>query len=135
MNYLHSDGEQRNRRSRYAKPCPACGAMIHPFDVHLQGDSFPCPSCDVRLKNDRKHMYVILAVSVLISGFVVFRLGPGDAMLVLLPGGTLVLSLAGFFLWGLIVPPVYREDRGRPFDRAPSLLLKDKNHKDKQTKS
>jgi predicted RNA-binding Zn-ribbon protein involved in translation (DUF1610 family) len=122
-------------KSRYAKPCPVCGALIHPFDVHLQGDSFQCPSCGERLKNDRKHIYLVFAVSVLLSGFLMFRHGPGDAGLIILPGGTLVFSLVGFFLWGLIVPPVYKRDRGKPFDKAPSLFLNGRHSEDKETKS
>jgi len=121
--------------SRYAKPCPACGAIIHPFDVHLDGDSFPCPSCGEWLKSDRKYAYTICAVSLLASGVLTFHLGYRNEMFILITiGATLVLSTAGVFLNGLIVPPVYKKVGGKGFDKLPSLFADEKHSEDKEIK-
>ena len=121
--------------SRYAKPCPACGAIIHPFDVHLDGDSFPCPTCGEWLKYDPKVSYVIYVASLFLSGAVTFSIGYRDVTLVLITlAGAVLLSILAILLYGLMVPPVYKKVGGRGFDKLPSLFVDEKHSEDKEIK-
>jgi hypothetical protein len=49
-------------------------------------------------------------------------------------GATLVLYLIGLFLFGTLVPPVYkRVEGGKAFDKVPSLFSNDKPGADKKS--
>ncbi len=49
-------------------------------------------------------------------------------------GATIVLCLVGLFLFGILVPPVYkRVEGGKAFDKVPSLFANDKPGADKKS--
>jgi hypothetical protein len=114
--------------SRYSYPCPACGASIRPSDIRLHGDSFPCPSCGEWLKSDPKYPYAICAVTILLATIVTWRIGYRDGVFIFITiGATVALCLVGLFLFGILIPPVYkRVEGGKAFDKAPSLFVKNK---------
>jgi hypothetical protein len=58
----------------------------------------------------------------------------GGAFILITIGATLVLSMAGVFLEGLIVPPTYKKVGGKGFDELPSMFLSDKPDEGKKTK-
>jgi len=131
-----ASGNQRIQRpiSRYSRPCPACGAIIRPSDIHWEGDSFPCPNCSEWLKEELKYDWAICVVSLAAATYETWRLGYRDAAFILITiGGAIVLSLVGLFFLGMLVPPQYKRDQGKAFDKALSLFGTNKSDADKKS--
>jgi len=120
-----------NTSSRFSKPCPACGRVIHPSEIPL-GDSFPCPSCGEWLTYDNRYSIAIWTGSILGAIVIAFHLGYRDANFVLVATFvTWVLGLLGLFILGLVVSLPLKLVKGKPFDRTASLHLTDKSESDK----
>jgi len=88
------------------------------------------------LKSDSKYSYTICALSLVLSGFLTWRIGYyHDGMFIFITiGATIVLCLVGLFLFGILVPPVYkRVEGGKAFDKVPSLFANDKPGADKKS--
>jgi len=67
-------------------------------------------------------------LSLALSGFLIWSMGYHDGAFIFITiGATIVLCLVGLFLFGILVPPVYkRVGGGKAFDKAPSLFANDK---------
>jgi len=87
------------------------------------------------LKSDSKYYYPIGALSLVLSGLLAWRMGYRDWVLISITiGGALLLYFFGLFLFGILVPPVYkRVEGGKAFDKTPSLFVKDKPGAGKKT--
>ncbi len=124
--------------SRYAQPCPICGAIIPPGKVSWK-PTFPCPTCGELLKIDDRPAYGIFAVGFLGAPLLAWYLGYQGAKLALVAGGILLLVLvSGFFLIALVLVPSYKPeqyDKSKPFDRVASMRLTTKPNADKKTNS
>ena len=120
--------------SRYSRPCPACGAVIRPSDIHLHGDSFLCPSCGEWLTHDQKYFWTFCALVLMAAAYETWRLGYRGAALIFIPiVGTLLMSFAGVVLLALLVPPKYKRVRGKAFENKLTLFPTDKSDLDKKT--
>ncbi len=120
--------------SRYSRPCPACGAIIRPSDIHRQGDSFPCPSCGEWLEYDHKYVWIFFAGCFGGVAYETWRMGYRDAAFIFISiGGTILLSLVSVFLQAILVPPKYRRVRGNALDKTLSLFGTNKSDADKKS--
>jgi predicted RNA-binding Zn-ribbon protein involved in translation (DUF1610 family) len=130
-----TNGDRRIKRPmpRYLRPCPACGAIIRPADIHLHGDSFPCPSCSEWLTQDQKYIWGFCAICLGAAAYETWHTGYRGAVFILITiGGTLLLSLVGVFLQGLLVSPKYKRVQGKPFDNKLTMFATDKTDSDKE---
>jgi hypothetical protein len=127
--------KEKQAMSRYSHPCPACGAIIRPSDIHGYGDSFPCPSCGEWLKYDNRNSLAICGVSLLAAAFVAWHiLGYRDAKFIFATiGATILLCAVGVFLEQLLFPSALRRVQGKAFDKTPSLFVKDNPGTGKKT--
>ncbi|SRR6266480_453787 len=120
--------------SRYANPCPVCGAIILPSDIHLYGDSFLCPTCGNWLKYKSNYTKAICAVSILVATSLTWRMGYRDTAFIFIAiAATIFLAISGVFLEGFLVSPAYKQVQGKPFDGTVSLHLTDKPDGGKKT--
>lgn len=124
--------------SRYAQPCPVCGAIILPKDIPWKS-VFTCPGCGEELKIDSKYTPWILAVSFLTGPMLSWLLGYEGSMFVIVAAGvTLPLLLLGILLGALVFVPGYKQaqfSKDRPFDRVASLRLTKKHNGQDKTDS
>ncbi len=87
------------------------------------------------MKSDSKYSYTICALSLVLSGFLTWRMGYHDGVFIFITiGATILFCLVGLFLLGILVPPVYkRVEGGKAFDKVPSLFTNDKPGADKKS--
>ncbi len=122
--------------SRYLRPCPVCGAIIRPSDIHRAGDSFPCPACGESLTYDHKYLWIIGPVSLAAAAYETWHLGYRDATFISITiVGTLLLILMGGFLQAFLVPPKFKRAQGKTFENKLTLFPTDKSDSDKKTGS
>src|SRR5882724_4946502 len=101
--------------SRYSNPCPVCGVSIHPSDIHLHGDSFPCPACGEWLKIESKYTLTIWSASLLGATILAWHSGYRDSMLILVTTCiTILFCLMGIYLQGLLLVPGFKRVQGKP---------------------
>ena len=110
--------------------------LIHPFDVQLHGDSFPCPHCGEWLKSDPKYAYTFFLIIFVISGFFAYRQGYRDVAPILFTlCATVVFCLVAILLSGLMLRPVYKKVGGKSFKNPPSLSPDGREDIDKKRRS
>jgi predicted RNA-binding Zn-ribbon protein involved in translation (DUF1610 family) len=124
--------------SRYAQPCPTCGEIIRPSDIHRQltRATFDCPGCGEELKIDTKYGHPIWTVCFLAGPILSWQLGFGGAMFVVVALCiTLVSLLLGMLVLGIVVTPEYKQvlhSKERPFDKVGSLDLNKKHDRSRE---
>lgn len=122
--------------SRYSHPCPACGAIIRPSDIHGYSDSFPCPACGEWLKYNYKHTLSLWVVSILGAIILTWHLGYRGSMLIIIATcAALLLCALGFFFVEMLDPSGFKRIKVKPsdgFDRAVSLHLTNKSDTEKK---
>jgi predicted RNA-binding Zn-ribbon protein involved in translation (DUF1610 family) len=119
--------------SRYAQPCPACGEIIRPSDIHrkLTRATFDCPWCGEELKINTKYGHPIWTICFLAGPALSWLLGYQGAMFVVVAACiTSLLLFLGMLVLGLVVVPGYKQvqySKERPFDHVGSLDLNKKH--------
>ncbi len=120
--------------SRYSRPCPVCGAIIRLSEVHRAVDILACPKCGESLTTEKKHLWIIGALSLVAAVYATRHLIYRDLLYVFVTEGlALVLFFLGAFLLGLLVPPKYKRVKGKPFDNKLTLFSTDKTDPDEKT--
>jgi hypothetical protein len=120
--------------SRYSSPCPVCGAIIPRSEVHMAGDFLACPSCGESLTTQKKHLWVVGALSLVAAAYATRHLIYRDlGYLLVTEGLTVVLFIVGAILVGLFLPPNYTRVGGKTFDKSFSLFGTDKSDADKRS--
>jgi len=123
----------RRPESRFSRPCPACSAMIRLSEGHRAADMLACPKCGECLTTEKKHLWVVGALSLGGAVYVTRHLVYREPVYVLVTEGlAFVLFLAGAFLLGLFVPPKYKRVRGKSFDKVLSLFGTNKSDDDRK---
>ena len=124
----------RHPESRYARPCPVCGAIIRLSQLHKAGDILACPNCGESLTTEKKDLWVVGALSVVAAAYATRHLVYRDPLYILLTEGlAFVLFFLGALLLGLFVPPKYKRVGGKGFDKTLSLFRTDKSESGKKS--
>jgi predicted RNA-binding Zn-ribbon protein involved in translation (DUF1610 family) len=124
----------RHPESRYSSPCPACGAIIPRSEVHMAGDFLACPSCGESLTTQKKHLWVVGALSLVAAAYATRHLIYRDlGYLLVTEGLAAVLFIVGAILVGLFLPPNYTRVGGKTFDKSLSLFGTDKSDANKKS--
>lgn len=120
--------------SRYARPCPVCGAIIRLSEGSRAADMLACPNCGECLTTEKKDLWIVAALSLVVAVYATRHLVYQEPVYFLLTEGlALVLFFVGVFLLGLFVPPKYKRVGGKAFDKALSLFGTDKSDADKKS--
>jgi predicted RNA-binding Zn-ribbon protein involved in translation (DUF1610 family) len=123
----------RHPESRFSRPCPACGAIIRLSEGHRAADMLACPKCGECLTTEKKHLWVVGALSLGAAVYVTRHLVYREPVYVLVTEGlAFALFLVGAFLLGLFVPPKYKRVGGKGFDKALSLFGTNKSDADRK---
>lgn len=113
----------RYPESRYSKPCPVCGAIIRPSEGYRAGEFLACPNCGESLTIEKKNLWVVGALSIVVAFYATRHLIHRDLGYILLAEAlALALLFVGAFLLGVFVPPKYKRVRGKTFDKTLSLF-------------
>jgi hypothetical protein len=92
-----------------------------------------CPKCGECLTREKKHLWLIGALSLATAAYATRHLVYRDPLFLLVTNVVaLVLFFVGVFFFGLIVPPKYKRVRGKTFDEALSLFGTVKSDPDKK---
>lgn len=117
--------------SRYSRPCPVCGEIIRLSQVHRAVDILACPKCGESLTTEKKDLWVVAALSLVVAVYGTRHLIYRDLLYFFVTEGlALVLFLLGAFVLGAFVPPKYKRVGGKTFDGTLSLLGTDKSDTD-----
>lgn len=120
--------------SRFSKPCPVCNEIIRFSQVHRSVDILACPNCGESLTTEKKNLWVVGALSLVVAVYATRHLIYRDPVYALATEGlALVLFFLGALLLGLVVPPKYKRVGGKTFDKTLSLFGTDKSDTGKKS--